>query len=328
MARLVDVYAADLPKRRKLRGNGKLSAPHVRAELAHLRAAVAAMGASHKAIADVGKHDLQNLLRSTADMPGAARHRFGAVSRFFDWALDEGHVGANPCGLIGKARRPKPVSSRQDHLPPPQLVRLWTAAGEVEGVDPAHRDFVRLLIAVPCRRTEAATMEWQHLDLASAVWTQPGRLTKNGDLHRLRLHPLALDLLRARHEAAGRPKAGLVFPIEGKPISAFGWIKRKLDDASSVTGWRFHDLRRSFATVLGETGVPEPVLDSVLNHRQAATRGGVLGVYQLAARWPEQAAAIERWGGILAAALEGQAPAVHGRDAPLMDIAAPPTRAA
>lgn len=149
VARLVDVYAADLPKRRKLRGNGKLSAPHVRAELAHLRAAVAAMGASHKVIADVGKRDLQNLLRSTADMPGAARHRFGAVSRFFDWALDEGHVGANPCGLIGKARRPKPVSSRQDHLPPPQLVRLWTAAGEVEGVDPAHRDFVRLLIACP-----------------------------------------------------------------------------------------------------------------------------------------------------------------------------------
>jgi hypothetical protein len=65
-------------------------------------------------------------------------------------------------------------------------------------------------------------------------------------------------------------------------------------------------MRRSFATALGEAGVPEPVVDAVLNHRQAATRSGVLGVYQRAARWPEQCAAMERWGSILAAAIAGE----------------------
>ncbi|HET7880201.1 MAG TPA: hypothetical protein VFL55_04890 [Acetobacteraceae bacterium] len=30
----------------------------------------------------------------------------------------------------------------------------------------------------------------------------------------------------------------------------------------------------------GEAGVPETVADAVLNHRQSATRGGMLGVYQ------------------------------------------------
>ena len=39
--------------------------------------------------------------------------------------------------------------------------------------------------------------------------------------------------------------------------------------------------------------MPETVVDAVLNHRQAATRGGVLGVYQRAQRWPEQVAAME-----------------------------------
>jgi integrase len=71
-----------------------------------------------------------------------------------------------------------------------------------------------------------------------------------------------------------------------------------------LRGWRWHDFRRSFATALGEAGVAEPVVDAVLNHRQAATRGGVLGVYQRATRWPEQRAAMEAWGAMLAAAIK------------------------
>ena len=262
------------------------------------------MGVAEKPLSEVGKRDLQSLLRTTADMPGAARHRFGAAGRFFDWAVDEGHAPANPCDTIGKAKRPRAVASRQDHLVPAQLARVWQAVEGIEAFDPAHRDFARFLVAVPCRRTEAATLRWEHLDLAGATWTQPGRLTKNGDPHRLHLHPLALSLLRLRHGAAGEPKSGLVFPIGGKPITSHGWIKRKLDAASGVTGWRLHDLRRSFATSLGEVGVAETVVDAVLNHRQAATRGGVLGVYQRSVRWPEQVGAMETWGEVLERVIE------------------------
>jgi integrase len=93
-------------------------------------------------------------------------------------------------------------------------------------------------------------------------------------------------------------------PRSSKPISTFSEIKAALDKKAALTGWRWHDFRRSFATALGEAGVAEPVADAVLNHRQAATRGGVLGVYQRATRWPEQRAAMDAWGAILAAAIE------------------------
>ena len=46
--------------------------------------------------------------------------------------------------------------------------------------------------------------------------------------------------------------------------------------------------------------------DAVLNHLQSATRGGMLGVYQRASRWPEQVKAMELWGQLLAAAIEGR----------------------
>ncbi len=76
----------------------------------------------------------------------------------------------------------------------------------------------------------------------------------------------------------------------------------------TLTGWTWHDFRRSFATALGEAGYPETVADAVLNHRQAATRGGVLGVYQRASRWPEQIRAMDLWGKLLAEAITGAEP--------------------
>ena len=155
-------------------------------------------------------------------------------------------------------------------------------------------------------------MDWRHIDLEERVWRQPGRLTKNRDAHELRLNPLALEILTRRWEATGRPKAGLVFPSprSGAPITAFSGVLRALHRAApAVERWALHDLRRSFATTLGRLGQDdEATIDAVLNHRQSATRGGVVGVYNKSTRLPAQHAALERWGGLVADALEGRIP--------------------
>lgn len=306
--RLVELYAADLPKRPKMRGKGLPSATYVATELAHLRSAVATMKAGDKPVGDLAPSHLRSLLKAEAARVAVARHRFGAVSRFLDWAMDEGYVRLNVCTQIGKPKRPKAPSARSRYLSPVQVAVLWKAA---EGMEKAvHRDFSRFLLVVPCRRSEAARMDWSHLDLDGATWAQPDKLTKNGDPHRFHLPALALDILRARHDTAGRPKKGVVFPApkSSKPLTTFSAINAELDKLAGMTGWAWHDLRRSFATALGEAGFSEAVADAVLNHRQAATRGGVLGVYQRAERWPERRAAMEAWAGLLAGAIEGREP--------------------
>lgn len=306
-ARLVELYAAELPTRPKMRGRGLPTAAYVSTELAHLRAALVTMKAGDKPAADLSPADLRTMLKAEAAHAAVARHRFGAVSRFLDWCMDEGHVPLNVCAMIGRAKRPKPPAARSRYLTPAQVATLWKAA---EGMEKAvHRDLARFLMAVPCRRNEAARMDWAHVDLDAGSWSQPDKLTKNGEPHRFHLPALALDILRARHEAAGQPTKGLVFaaPKSAKPLTTFSAINEELDKLSGMTGWAWHDLRRSFATALGEAGFPEAVADAVLNHRQAATRGGVLGVYQRAERWPERKAAMEAWADALAAAIDGSA---------------------
>ncbi len=309
-SRLLEDYAQALPTRPMLRGAGLVSARHAAEELAHAGAAVEMMGAAELPVAGVTLADVRRLVLADAARPATARHRFGALSRFFDWCQDEGHIAANPCNMLARSRRPKPPAARRHFLAADALARLWKAAGEGRGLAPVHRDLIRFLIAIPCRRGEARRMEWQQVDLRAGVWAQPAKRTKNGEPHRLYLHPLVLALLRERHAEAGEPKAGLVFPapLSGKAVDTFTDMKAALVDATGIEGWQWHDFRRSFVTALGERGIPEPVADAVLNHRQTATRGGVLGVYQQAQRWPEQVRAMQLWGEVLAAALDGREP--------------------
>jgi integrase len=321
VGRMLDLYERALPMRPRMRGDGGLlSARHIGYEIAHAKAAARTMRIEALPVADVAPSHLRLLLTAEAARPATARHRLGAFSRFCDWLQDDGHIAANPCALLGRRQRRIVVARRTDYLDPSGLARLWHAASALGTV---HRDLVRFLIAVPCRRGEAARMDWSHLDLSGAVWAIPAAHSKNRDAHRLHLHPLALAILRARWEAAEKPRAGLVFPApeSGKVIDTFSDMKLRLvaavqkadadalertgESVPSLPAWRWHDFRRSFATALGEAGIPEAVADAILNHRQAATRGGVLGVYQRAQRRPEQVAAMKRWGVMLEAAIAG-----------------------
>jgi integrase len=309
LGRLADEYAIALPKRTKMRGGGLPSARYVSEELAQVRLALADMDADGLPAAALTAALIKRLIDRTSSAPATARIRFGALSRFLDWCQDIGRVETNPCALIARSRRPKAAQPRANYLTPAELARLWHAAERLE--EPVWRDLVRFLIAVPCRRGEATRLDWSQINLRTAEWRQPGKMTKNRDPHRLHLHGLALEVLRRRYEVTGG--LGLVFPApkSGGTVDTFTRIKTVLaqdsgDASPAPTGWTWHDFRRSFATALGEAGIAEVVADAVLNHRQSATRGGVLGIYQRASRWPEQVRAMELWGQLLAAAVEGR----------------------
>lgn len=326
---LLDDYVKALPKRPKVRGAGLPSPAYVSVELAQVRMALNAIEAADMPAAALGAVTIRKLV--DAQEAGAnTRARFGALSRFLDWCQDAGHIQVNPCTLVPKTRRPKAPRARSEYLEPAAMARLWNAADRLS--QPVWRDFVRFLIALPCRRGEAAGLDWSHLDLSRAEWRQPDHLTKNRDPHRLHLHPLVMEVLRSRWRACveaqthgdlsvaeqlmakGQPRSGLVFPAprSGKEVNTFTDIKAALtkategDDGEALTGWTWHDFRRSFASALGEAGIPEAVADAILNHRQAATRGGVLGVYQRSSRWPEQVRAMKLWGHLLSDVIDGK----------------------
>jgi integrase len=296
-------YLAGLPRREKRKG-GRISERWAREQVAYLGHAVAALEIASTPVERVDVTTVRRL----KDGP-AYRHRFGAVSRFLSWCAREGLIATNPCASIDREERP-PAGGQRERVPTlRECATVWAAVEKAS--EPVFRDFVRFAITTPARRGEIATMDWSHVDLEARVWDQPGRLTKNRDPHRLWLNDLALAILTRRWEEAGRPKAGLVFPAprSGEVIIGFAGILRALHGAEGVAPLVLHDLRRSFASTLGQIGEDdEATIDATLNHRQSATRAGVLGVYNRSVRFPAQKAALERWGALVADALEGRFP--------------------
>ena len=166
---------------------------------------------------------------------------------------------------------------------------------------------MRLLLALPLRRGELMQTDWSWFDRGARTLTLPGRVMKNGELHRLPLGPLTIEVLDECAGGALWPASGRVMANANAPGVNWTWLKRVIVRAAPLeTPWTFHDTRRSFVTVLAELGIAEVVCDSMIAHRQSATRRGVLAVYQKAAHWPAQVAAMTKWHAVLGGAITGE----------------------
>src|SRR5262249_7028150 len=130
-----------------------------------------------------------------------------------------------------------------------ELCALWKTTGSMPGPFPA---LVRFLLLTGARRNEARGLRRSEIS-ADHVWTLPvvrNKVKTMKDARELK-RPLSAAALAV---LAGVPKHGdsdLVFTVSGsKPINDFHRDKTNLDEASGVTGWRLHDLRRTARSLM------------------------------------------------------------------------------
>jgi integrase len=209
------------------------------------------------------------------------------LSKFFAWAIGEGLAESNP--VIGTNKAVPEYEGRDRVLTDAELVAIWNSAPESD-----YGRIVKLLMLTGQRRDEIGSLRWSEIDSQEATGESqialPADRTKNGRDHVVPLSGAALGLLRGCLRREGRD---LVF---GEGEGGFsGWSKAKLalDNASGVTEWTLHDLRRTAATRMSECGVLPHVVEAVLNH-VSGHKAGVAGVYNRATYAAEKRDALER----------------------------------
>ena len=91
-----------------------------------------------------------------------------------------------------------------------------------------------------------------------------------------------------------RDRQGYVFSSSGgeTPTGNFAKPKRALDAASGVTGWTWHDLRRTLRTGLSRLGIRPDVAERVIGHSVGGKLGETYDLYEYRA---EKLAALEAW---------------------------------
>jgi integrase len=110
-------------------------------------------------------------------------------------------------------------------------------------------------------------MQWKELD--GSDWMLPAIRNK---VKRDFIRPLskaALSILPPRgHDDE------FVFGLNpDTPLVAFSRIKKQLDARSGVTGWTFHDLRRTARSLLSRAGISPDHAERCLGHVIAGIRG-------------------------------------------------------
>jgi integrase len=94
---------------------------------------------------------------------------------------------------------------------------------------------------------------------------------------------------------------------QGAPFSGWHTCKTALDQRIKLDHWTHHDLRRSMATWLAESGTAPHIIEALLNH-VGGHKAGVAGIYNRAGYEPQKRIALQGWADHLAAMLSGQPP--------------------
>ncbi len=215
-------------------------------------------------IASITLDDTLTITSKLSKTPSEARHAYDAMKVFFNWSIDRRYIQVSPV-----FRHPPALHQKRSHvLSPDELHKVWVAS-DTQG---NFGLVVKLCILTGARRSEVpGPKTFTHNTVTFLN-------TKNGNDHTLPLTPLTKSLF-----------------AQLQPCKSWSRPKHLLDEASGVTGYVLHDLRRSFATHCAALGVAPAVIERCLNHAAPSSLGGSLGVtYNKHSYMAEMAEALDK----------------------------------
>lgn len=270
-------------------------------------------GFSHREVRTLRRREIGVAVDRIADRAPVHANRMLAYTKaFFGWAVGRGYLETNPAASISKPTR-EIARERTPSLP--ELAEIWRATDDLGY---PFGSIIKLLILTAARRDEIGGMRTAEVELApdrsAGCWTLPASRSKSGRAIRVPLCDAAATILGEAVTEA--PEGPFVFSTTGV-TAVSGWSKAKcrLDKsiaarrlsvgvAEPIEPWRFHDLRRSFATHACDLLEVDPaVADRCLNHVGASTTTAVSRVYARNEMFSQRREALTKWADLLAAAI-------------------------
>jgi integrase len=253
-------------------------------------------------VKDVTYSDVARLHHEMKATPYLANRTYGVISVFFNWCEKTGYRprNTNPSLGITKYREHK----RLDFMGETELAAIGVAldrmekawherqaagqplpAGQPTAINPQSAAIIKLLIFTGARKTEILSLKWNYLDLEKGLAHLPD--SKTG-YKVLQLPAPALEVLKSLPQIDE-----FVFPS----TSACGYqvnIKdpwKEVMAQAKLTGWRIHDLRHAFASMMVNSGASLPFVGKILGHSQASTTARYAHVAENPARKAAEEAA-------------------------------------
>lgn len=247
---------------------------------------------------------LDKKLRSGA--PVAANRTLAVIRKMFNWAISQDLLQNSPCTNVAA---PANETRRDRVLSDAEITALLTKLPDAK-MDPATRLVLEFQLLTSQRCGEVLTAEWADIDRNESVWTIPAAKAKNRKMHRVPLSTQALEILDEAEKLKGKLT---VFPSPSKgdqPMveTAVGRAVNRNLPHFGVVPFTPHDLRRTAASKMTESGVMRLVVSKILNHVESE----VTAIYDRYGYEAEKRAALTAWGARVTALKSAKKPEAKG----------------
>lgn len=195
----------------------------------------------------------------------SANRYLALTSSIFSRAMDLGLITENPCRGIPKFRE---GGGRKRVLSGDEL-GCFVKILQAEMKNPCGQA-VFLLLATGLRKSEVLSLRWSHVDLNGNRVFLPN--TKSGVPRYAPLNSQAMGILKVMLENR-KSENDWVFPSNSKAGHLLDVRRtfKSIMDRAELSNLRIHDLRRSFASLLINAGVPIYEVRDLLGHADIRT---------------------------------------------------------
>lgn len=206
--------------------------------------------------ADVAR--LHDAIVAEGRTKATANRYLAMVKRMFALAMLWGRLPSNPARAVKLHRE---NNQRDRFLSVEDMRRLLSAIATDSDI--VGSSAIAFLLATGARRMEALSALWDDVDMEKGMWTLP--TTKAGRRAYKPLNSVALRILRSLHETR---QNAFVFPaITGESHrKTLDTVWKRLCSKAGLVGFRLHDLRHSYASLLVSKGVSLFAVSRLLNH--------------------------------------------------------------
>lgn len=202
--------------------------------------------------------------------PILANRVLSSLKQGFNYAVSRGNIQQNPAASIrakdiGGTERPSERFLTLDEI---KIIWQFLDSNQCH-MTLQTKSAIKIVMLTGVRTAEIRLAKWDHIDFSNSLWIIPPEHNKGKVTVKIHLSPLTKTVLQELNMAND---SLFVLPglIENKPLdeNALPRAIRRIQDKVGIPEWTAHDLRRTFATQLGEALNIDPVvIEKCLGHK-------------------------------------------------------------
>lgn len=226
--------------------------------------------------------------------PVHANKVLSTLKQVFNYAVNRGELVTNPAANlrsrdIGGVEKPK-----ERYLTLDELKTLWLfLESDQHGLSLSIKQAIKIIVLTGVRTAEIRLATWSEFDFDQSLWIIPPTHTKTAMTMKIYLTPQIKSILQTLHELSSSEYV-LTGSDASSPVSekAISKAISRIQERVGIPYWTAHDLRRTFATQLGEALHVDPVvIEKCLGHKMPK----IMATYNKNEMLPQRREALECW---------------------------------